>query len=87
MNADSGTGTEPAALSCDITYDRGLVVADEAVRLNNKIWASRDACMQHYPRYCPVDCPNAGKHDLELESLGICECRNCRVRETDNWDD
>ena len=44
--------------------------------LRDKIWATRDACIEHYPMDCPLGCKNAGKHDGSLGEL--CECRECR---------
>lgn len=44
--------------------------------LKRKVWATRDACVGHYPMACPADCANAGKHDGSLGEL--CECRDCR---------
>ena len=47
--------------------------------LTMRVWATRDGCADHYPRYCPPDCPNAGKHDSELWQHGLCECHQCRI--------
>ncbi len=49
---------------------------EELFETLNKIWRTRDACTDHYPKYCPKGCPSAGVHE---ESLGaLCECRACR---------
>ena len=48
--------------------------------MRTRVWATRDGCMDHYPRHCPPDCPNAGKHDAGLaDEYGACECHQCRT--------
>lgn len=55
--------------------DRPYTV-EAVTELSRKVWATRDACFEHYPRACPADCVNAGKHDGSIGRL--CECRECR---------
>lgn len=55
---------------------------ETVVNLRRRVWTTRDGCYEHYPRYCPPDCLNAGKHDPNLD--GLCECHQCR---TDSWID
>ena len=49
---------------------------DTYMELRARVWATRDGCSKHYPRYCPPDCPNAGKHDAVLPG-GLCACHQC----------
>ena len=55
---------------------------ETVVNLRRRVWAPRYACGTHYPRYCPPDCPGAGKHDAALP-VGLCECHQCRTAEAD----
>jgi hypothetical protein len=43
--------------------------------LRARVWFTRDACPDHIPQQCPLDCPNAGKHDAGIGAL--CECGLC----------
>ena len=63
-------------------YSWGAIPLDTYMDLQSRVWATRDACSKHYPRYCPPDCPNAGKHDADLPD-GLCECHQCRTAEAD----
>lgn len=58
----------------DQPYTTGVLAA-----LMQRVWDTRDGCADHYPRYCPQDCPNAGRHDAPLGMLGMCECHQCRT--------
>jgi hypothetical protein len=66
--------TRPAAPG--ISEDMNI---NEVFNVRERVWATRDGCTDHYPRYCPPDCPNAGKHDAGLSEVGVCECHQCRL--------
>ena len=60
----------------------GMDSIDGMFHLRRREWDTRNACGTHYPRYCPPDCPGAGKHDAALP-VGLCECHQCRTAEAD----